>query len=93
MIKTKPEILQGGERVGGSKSQDIIILCLFFSLGEILAPTYSTVGRHLESGLVKGSGVIRSYKSDMRGRDHMVGEESDDAVLSAVAVQIRSLIP
>lgn len=29
----------------------------------------------------------------MRGRDHMVGEESDDAILSAITVQILSLIP
>lgn len=41
----------------------------------------------------QGSGVIKSYKSDMRGRDHMVGEESDDAVLSTITVQILSLIP
>lgn len=57
MIKTNPELLQGGEEVRG-RSQDIIILCLFLSLREILAPRYSTVGRHLESILVKESGVI-----------------------------------
>lgn len=38
----------------------------------------------MESDLAKGSVVIRSHKSDVRVRDHMVGEESDDAVLSAV---------
>ena len=47
----------------------------------------------MESSLVEGSGVIRSYTSDRRGRDHVVGEESEDAVLSAVAAQILSLIP
>ena len=45
----------------------------------------------MESSLAKGSVVIESHKSDMRGRDHMVGEESDNAILSAVAVQMRSL--
>lgn len=79
---------QGGEE---DRSKDTIILCLFFSQEEILAPEYSTVGRHLESGLAKGSVVIRSHKSDMKGRDHMVGEESDGAVLSAVTVQMCSL--
>lgn len=74
------------------RSQDIIFLCLFLSLGEILAPRYSAVERHLESGLVKGSGVIKSHKSDMRGRDHMVGEEINGVFLLAVAVQIFSLI-
>lgn len=90
MIKTKPETLYGREGEE-HRSKDTIILCLFFSLEEILAPEYSTVGRHLESGLAKGSVVIRSHKSDMKGRDHMVGEESDGAVLSAVTVQMCSL--
>lgn len=90
MVPTKPETLLSREGVR-SRSKDTIILCLFSSLGEILAPRYSTVGRHLESSLAKGSVVIRSHKSDRRGRDHMVGEESDDAILSTVAVQMCSL--
>lgn len=87
MIRTKPEILHGGEQLDKAEGRrmDTIILYLFLSLGAgLLASTYSTVGRHLESGLAKGAVIIRSHKSDMRGRGHMVGEESDTAVLSSV---------
>lgn len=90
MIQTKLETLRGREAVG-DRRKDIIILCLFFSLGEMLAPKYSTVGWHVESGLAKGSVVIGSHKSDMRGRDHMVQKESDDVILSAVATHVHSL--
>lgn len=90
MIHTKPETLPDGER-GGRQRKDTIILCLLFSLGEMLAPKYSTVGRHLESGLAKGSVVIGSHKSDMRGTDHMVGKESDNTILSAIAIHTHSL--
>lgn len=75
----------------GSRSKDTIYSLSPLFPGEVLAPKHSAVGRHLESSLAKGSAVIESHKSDMRGRDHMVGEESDSAILSAVAVQMRSL--
>lgn len=43
-----------------------IFLCLLFSLEENLAPTDSATGRHLESGLAKGSVAIRNHKSVVR---------------------------
>ena len=82
MIKTNPELLQGGEEVRG-RSQDIIILCLFLSLREILAPRYSTVGRHLESILVRGSGVIINERERPHG-----GGRKWQCIIFAVAVQI-----
>lgn len=52
MIKTKSEELHGREGWGTEGRTPLFFVS--FSLEEILAPKYSTVGRHLESGLICG---------------------------------------